>query len=207
MKVVFASNNPGKVLELQALFNEAHLNWDVIPQSKFNVSDIAETGLTFVENALLKARHASRHTGLPAIADDSGLEVIALKGAPGIYSARYAGNNATANDNMAKLLDKLHSIPKENRQAAFQCALVYLRHPEDPTPIICQGTWHGFILDNPRGQDGFGYDPLFFDPKENCTAAELSLDIKNKISHRGKAFHALLEKIAQEKDWYASTFG
>lgn len=201
MKVILASNNPGKIRELQALLEGFHLN--IVPQSELGVADIPETGLTFVENALIKARHACRVTGLPAIADDSGLEVIALHGAPGIYSARYAGEAAVAQDNIKKLLTELSSVPEENRIAFFHCVLVYLAHATDPTPLICHGSWQGVILKEPQGKNGFGYDPIFFDPKLHQSAAELPLEIKNKISHRGKALQLLLtqlpEKISLEK--------
>lgn len=200
MKIVFASHNQGKIRELQTLISESHLNWELIPQAELFVDNIPETGLTFVENALLKARHASQVTGLPAIADDSGLEVFALKGAPGIYSARYAGKNATSSANIAKLLEELRFVPEKNRRAAFQCVLVYLNYFDDPTPIISQGTWEGSILQAPQGEQGFGYDPIFFDPIQNSSAAELPLAIKNKISHRGKALNDLLAKMIKKVD-------
>ncbi len=193
MKIVFASNNPGKIHELQALVK--NLNLKIIPQSELNVTAIEETGLTFVENALLKARHACRETGLPAIADDSGLEVAALNGAPGIYSARYAGPNATAKNNIEKLLSILKNIPEERRQANFHCSLVYLSHTTDPTPLICEGTWHGRILNMPQGNHGFGYDPIFYVPDQHCSAAELDLEVKNRFSHRGQALRMLVEKL------------
>lgn len=193
MKILFASNNAGKIRELQALLTE--FNFNIVPQNELGVTDITETGLTFVENALLKARHACQITGLPAIADDSGLEVVALQGAPGIYSARYAGENATSQDNIKKLLHNLRSVPQEKRIARFHCMLVYLAHANDPTPLICHGTWEGFILNEPRGTNGFGYDPVFFDTKHNCSAAELPMDVKNKISHRGHALRSLLQQL------------
>lgn len=172
-----------------------NLNLKIIPQSELNVTAIEETGLTFVENALLKARHACRETGLPAIADDSGLEVAALNGAPGIYSARYAGPNATAKNNIEKLLSILKNIPEERRQANFHCSLVYLSHTTDPTPLICEGTWHGRILNMPQGNHGFGYDPIFYVPDQHCSAAELDLEVKNRFSHRGQALRMLVEKL------------
>lgn len=196
MKVVFASSNAGKIKELNALLKEFDLN--IIPQTELNVSDIPETGLTFVENALIKARHACRETGLPAIADDSGLEVLALNGRPGIYSARYAGEKASSQDNIHKLLDELKNVSTENRTARFHCVLVYLSHAEDPTPLICHGSWQGMILKTPRGEKGFGYDPVFFDPEQDCSAAELPLEIKNKISHRGKALHLLMSQLPEK---------
>lgn len=167
----------------------------VVSQSAFNVPDIEETGLTFVENALLKARNACMHTGFPAIADDSGLEVDALNGAPGIYSARYAGQGATDEANLQQLLDDLREIPQSGRTARFQCLMVYLRHPHDPTPRIFQGTWEGRVLDAPRGENGFGYDPVFFVPTHNCASAELEPDIKNSLSHRGQALRALVAAL------------
>lgn len=196
MKVVFASNNAGKIRELQAFLSEFDLT--LIPQDVLHVNEIPETGLSFVENAILKARHACQVTGLPAIADDSGLEVMALKGAPGIYSARYAGEKAASKDNIQKLLTELAEVPSEKRTARFQCVLVYLSHANDPTPLICQGTWEGIILNAPRGEKGFGYDPVFFEPTQNLSAAELPLDIKSRISHRGKALKLLMEQLPEK---------
>jgi XTP/dITP diphosphohydrolase len=158
-RVVLASGNAGKVREFNQLLAGAHV--EVLPQSSFGVPEAEETGLTFVENAILKARNAARHTGLPAIADDSGIEVDALNGAPGIYSARYAGAGASDEENLYKLLSALEGLPDEQRGARFQCVIAYLRHAEDPTPLICQGTWEGRILAAPRGANGFGYDPVF----------------------------------------------
>jgi XTP/dITP diphosphohydrolase len=192
-KLTFASNNQHKIKELkQILFNSPY---NIIPQSDFNVSEQAETGLTFVENAILKARNACRHTKLPAIADDSGLEVNALKGEPGIYSARYAGEKASDTDNNSKLLFQLKNIPNESRSAKFQCLIVFLRHELDPTPIICQGTWHGSIAHEPRGENGFGYDPIFYVPTHDCSAAELPPEIKNQISHRAQALRILANSL------------
>ena len=188
--IVLASSNAGKVREFNQLLGGLHL--EVVPQSNFNVADANETGLTFVENAILKARNAAQHTGLPALADDSGLEVDALNGAPGIYSARYAGEKASDTDNLQKLLGLLKNVPDENRGARFQCVLVYLRHALDPTPLICQGTWEGRILREPRGANGFGYDPVFYIPTQAGSAAELLPAIKNALSHRGQALRQLL---------------
>ena len=188
-QVVLASSNRGKVREINQMLGGLHLS--VVPQSDFKVMDADETGLTFVENALLKARNATRHTGLPAIADDSGIEVDYLNGAPGIYSARYAGKSASDEQNLRKLLDDLVGIPEEERTARFQCLMVYLRHEFDPTPIICQGTWEGRILLESRGANGFGYDPIFFVPTHNCSSAELPPEVKNKLSHRGQALRLL----------------
>lgn len=192
-RIVLASNNKGKVREIAQLL--ADKNLEVVPQSEFNIPDADETGLSFVENAILKARHAARLSGLPAIADDSGLEVDALNGAPGIYSARYAGNGATDAENNQKMLAALADTADEARSARFQCLMVFMRHAEDPTPIICQGTWEGRILRQPQGENGFGYDPLFLVPEKNCSSAELPSEIKNAMSHRGKALQALLQKI------------
>jgi len=192
-EIVLASNNPGKVREINQIL--AELDLVVRPQADFQVSEAEETGLTFVENAILKARHAARHTGLAAIADDSGLEVDALHGAPGIYSARYAGPGASDRDNLEKLLQALEDVPEERRTARFQCLMVYLRHAEDPTPVICQGTWEGRILCAPRGSGGFGYDPVFFVPTEGRSSAELPPEIKNRLSHRGQALRRLVEAL------------
>ncbi|HDK37460.1 MAG TPA: RdgB/HAM1 family non-canonical purine NTP pyrophosphatase, partial [Thiolapillus brandeum] len=166
------------------------------PQSDFNIPEIEETGLTFVENAILKARNAATLSGLPAIADDSGLEVDALKGAPGIYSARFAGPNASDADNNQKMLEALADVPDEQRTARFQCLMVYMRHELDPVPIICQGSWEGRILREPQGENGFGYDPLFFVAEKNCSAAELPAEVKNAMSHRGKALQCLLQALS-----------
>lgn len=191
-KVVFASSNVGKIRELTELLKDKHIQ--IIPQSDLGVNDIEETGLTFVENALIKARHAATLTGLPAIADDSGLAVSALHGAPGIYSARYAGRKATSADNINKLLAELEKHPDDQRQACFHCVLVYLASANDPTPLICDGIWQGTILKSPQGNHGFGYDPVFYVPEYQQTAAELSAEIKNSISHRGKALACLLKQ-------------
>lgn len=195
-RVVLASGNKGKLKEFGELLAGRAI--EVLPQSDFAVPDIEETGLTFVENALLKARNAAVHTGLPAIADDSGLEVDHLNGAPGIYSARYAGDAGSAANN-AKLLAALEGASGTQRTARFQCLLVYLRHADDPTPVICQGTWEGTILTAPRGEAGFGYDPLFYVAEEGCSSAELSAERKNQLSHRGQALRCLLAALTSEK--------
>ena len=194
-KIVLASNNKGKVREFGEMLST--LNMEVVPQATFNIDDADETGLTFVENAIIKARHASAIAGLPAIADDSGLEVDFLNGAPGIYSARYSGEGATDEKNLLKLLDVLKDVPEEKRTARFQCVLVYMRHAEDPTPIICQGSWEGIITTEPHGKNGFGYDPIFYVPEYKCTSALLNAEQKNKLSHRGIALAALLKKLSQ----------
>lgn len=192
-RVVLASSNKGKVREFSELL--AGRGMTVVPQSDFAVPDADETGLTFVENAILKARNAAVHTGLAAIADDSGLQVDYLNGAPGIYSARYAGEGGSAANN-AKLLEALADVATEQRGARFQCVLVYLRHADDPTPVICQGTWEGRILTALRGEAGFGYDPLFWVPEEGCSSAELSAERKNELSHRGQALRCLLKALS-----------
>ena len=192
-KVVLASGNAGKVREFNQLLGSEHI--EVLPQSHFGVPDAEETGLTFVENAILKARNAARHTGLPALADDSGIEVDALNGAPGIYSARYAGVGASDEDNLRKLLAAMADVPADARSARFQCLIVYLRHAEDPTPLICQGTWEGSLLAAPRGEHGFGYDPIFLVPGRGLSSAELPPDEKNRLSHRGQALRKLLEAL------------
>jgi XTP/dITP diphosphohydrolase len=194
--IVLASHNRGKLQELRDLLQGLPLT--LTPQSALNVNEAVETGLSFVENAILKARHASNATGLPAIADDSGLEVDALDGAPGIHSARYAnpqgdGNSSDA-DNNALLLARLAGIPRAQRSARFQCAIVLQRFPGDPQPLVCQGTWEGFILDAPTGGNGFGYDPLFFVPTHHCSSAELPLEVKNALSHRGQALRQLRDR-------------
>ena len=191
--IVLASSNPGKVREI----NQVLTGLDVVvrPQGEFNVLDAEETGRTFVENAILKARNAAQHTGLPAIADDSGLEFDALAGAPVIYSARYAGEGATDLKNLEKLLDALAEVPEENRSARFQCLMVYMRHADDPTPLICQGSWEGRILTAARGSNGFGYDPVFYVPTHNCASAELPAQTKNSLSHRGQALRQLVAAL------------
>jgi XTP/dITP diphosphohydrolase len=192
-RVVLASSNPGKVREFGQILGG--LDMSVAPQSEFGVPDADETGLTFVENALLKARNAASHTGLAAVADDSGIEVDALNGAPGIYSARYAGQGASDAQNLAKLLDALRDIPEAERGARFVCLIVYLRHAADPTPIIAQGVWEGRILREPRGSGGFGYDPVFWVPTHQCASAELPAEVKNSLSHRGQALRALVAAL------------
>ncbi|NRA60702.1 MAG: XTP/dITP diphosphatase [Psychrobium sp.] len=192
-QIVLATGNKGKVKELAGML--APLNIDVVAQSEFNVPDVPETGTTFIENAIIKARHAAKLTGKPAIADDSGLEVMSLAGAPGIYSARYSGENATDQSNIDKLLDVMRDTPMISRQARFVCVLVYMRHWQDPTPIICQGFWNGSITTEQDGNDGFGYDPIFYVPSEQCTSAQLSKSDKNKLSHRGQALAQLIPQL------------
>lgn len=199
-RIVLASGNRGKLTEFKQLLNDGA--FDVIAQSELQIPDVEETGLSFVENAILKARNAAQHSGLPAFADDSGLEVDALHGAPGIYSARYAGSpadNAKSNDaaNNKKLLEALTDVSAGRRSARYQCVLVFMRHANDPSPLICQGTWAGEILTAPRGDQGFGYDPLFFIPALQKTAAELPAAQKNQLSHRGQAMRLLLATLRE----------
>lgn len=193
-KVVLATSNAGKVRELAELLKDFGL--DIVAQTELGVDSVEETGLTFIENALLKARHAAQISGLPAIADDSGLAVDVLGGAPGIYSARYAGEEATDQQNLEKLLARMESVPAGQRQAQFHCVLVYLRHADDPTPLVCHGCWQGEIAQAPTGEGGFGYDPIFFIPELNCSAAELTKAEKIAVSHRGKALNMLLEALS-----------
>jgi len=193
-QIVLASNNAGKVREFNQLLHSQQLA--IVAQADFAVTEIEETGLTFVENALLKARNAAAQTGLAAIADDSGLEVDALDGAPGIYSARYAGAGASDRDNVDKLLHALHGLADPQRSARFQCVIVFLRHAGDPTPLIVQAAWEGRILHAPQGDNGFGYDPVFFVPGQHCASAELSPDVKNRLSHRGQALRKLVAALA-----------
>jgi len=192
-KVVLATGNAGKVRELASLLNDFGL--DVVAQTELNVESVEETGLTFIENAIIKARHAAKVTGLPAIADDSGLAVDVLGGAPGIYSARYAGEDASDQQNLEKLLVALNDVPDDKRQAQFHCVLVYMRRAEDPTPLVCHGSWPGVITREAAGNGGFGYDPIFFVPDTGKTAAELSREEKIAVSHRGRALKLLLEAL------------
>ncbi|WP_377149277.1 RdgB/HAM1 family non-canonical purine NTP pyrophosphatase [Pseudidiomarina halophila] len=192
-EVVLATGNQGKIRELKRLLQP--LDWHVRAQGEWNFEEAEETGLSFVENAILKARHAAQHTGLPALADDSGLAVDALGGAPGIYSARYAGASASDQDNVAKLLVALADTPAERRTASFHCVLAFMRHASDPTPVLCHGVWHGEIAMQPSGEGGFGYDPVFYLAGENCTAAQLSAEQKQQLSHRGQALRQLIQQL------------
>ena len=197
MKVVIATGNAGKLAELQAML--APLQIEAVAQSAFDVPEAEETGLTFVENAILKARNAARHCGLPAIADDSGLEVDALNGQPGIYSARYAGTPSNDAANNDKLLQALAGLPEDQRTARFQCLAVFMRDADDPVPVIAQGSWEGRILTAPRGSNGFGYDPLFFVPEQGCSSAELTAETKNRLSHRGQALALLCRQLSEQR--------
>jgi len=192
-QIVLATGNPGKVREFSDILGTSNLM--IRPQSDFGVPDADETGLTFVENALIKARNAATHTGQAAIADDSGLEVDALNGAPGIYSARYAGPQAGSEDNNRKLLHALEGLPEEERTARFICLIVYLRHADDPAPVIAQGTWEGRILTEPVGDNGFGYDPVFYVPSHQCSSAQLDPVEKNRLSHRGLAIRLFSQQM------------
>jgi XTP/dITP diphosphohydrolase len=193
IKMVLATDNAGKLSELQAMLSGGGIQ--VLPQAALGVSKVVENGASFVENAVLKARNAARQTGLPAIADDSGLEVDALSGAPGIHSARYAGANASDAENLEKLLEELRSVPANRRTARFRCVMVYVRQADDPTPVICEGTWEGCILEAPRGHNGFGYDPVFLARGLNRSSAELPAAEKNRLSHRGQALRKLTERL------------
>lgn len=192
-RVVLASGNRGKLEELARIL--APLNKSLVSQAEFSVPEVAETGLSFVENAIIKARAAALHTGLAAIADDSGLEVDFLDGAPGIHSARYSGDGDAANN--SKLLAALEGVPEAERSARFQCVLVYMRHHLDPTPLVCQGSWKGRILSAPSGEGGFGYDPLFYVPEYDCSSAQLDRGVKNRISHRARACALLASALQQ----------
>jgi XTP/dITP diphosphohydrolase len=195
-KIVLATGNKGKVKELAAMLLD--LGIEVLPQSGFDVTEVPETGSTFVENAIIKARHAAKHTGLPAIADDSGLAVDALGGQPGVYSARYSGDQATDQSNITKLLGAMADVPNDKRQAKFLCVLVYMRHADDPSPIICQGEWCGEIMTEQQGDNGFGYDPIFWVNQQNSSSAQLSPQQKNALSHRGKALKLLLAQLQNQ---------
>lgn len=196
-RLVIASNNDGKLREFTDLL--APLGIQPVAQRELGVTEAEEPAVTFVENALLKARHAARNTGLPALADDSGLAVDALGGRPGVRSARFAGDNASDADNIQALLAALGDRPEEERQAQFHCVLAYLRHADDPTPIICHGRWHGSILTRRLGDGGFGYDPVFWVPDQQCSAAQLSRADKSRISHRGRALRSLLEQLTADR--------
>lgn len=194
-RIVLASSNRGKLAEFNKLLADSP--FEVIPQAELGVEDAEETGLTFVENALLKARHASQVTGLPALADDSGLCVPHLHGAPGLYSARYSGGHGNADANNARLLREMEGVPLEQRGAFFICVLALLWHAEDPAPLIAEGRWHGRVLGAPRGEHGFGYDPLFLPHGQSQSAAELDHEVKNRLSHRGQAMAKLHARIAE----------
>ncbi len=194
MRLVLATSNKGKLAEMRPILAET--GFDAVPQSEFGFADAEETGHTFVENALLKARNACRHTGLPALADDSGLIIDALDGAPGLISAHYAGVHGDSAGNIAKVLAEMADLENPVRTARFYSCIVLLKHAEDPQPIIAEGIWHGEILPAPQGDGGFGYDPIFFDPEHGCSAAQLPAELKNRISHRGRALAQLRAKLA-----------
>lgn len=188
-KLVLASGNAGKLLEMRQLLSEVDVQ--TVSQGELGIADVEETGKTFIENAILKARQASAASGLPALGEDSGLCVAALNGAPGLYSARYAGSPSNAAANVDKLLHELRDVPAESRHAHFYCALVLLRHPDDPMPLMCEGTWEGRILETRRGSGGFGYDPVFYDPLVGLSAAQMDAGSKHRVSHRGQALMKL----------------
>jgi XTP/dITP diphosphohydrolase len=194
-RVVLASGNVGKLREMSALL--APLGFELIAQSTLGIDSAPETGTTFVENALIKARHAARLAKLPAISDDSGIEVDALEGRPGVYSARFAGENASDRDNLRKLLTELHDVPTEFRQARYHCVMVFVRAVHDPEPVLAHGTWEGHIGTEPRGSGGFGYDPIFIPAGMHSTAAQLPPEQKNKLSHRAQALLALVAELQQ----------
>ncbi len=196
-KIVLASGNAGKVREINNLFEGYGI--EIVPQSDFNVPDVAETGTTFVENAIIKARFAAEYTGLPALSDDSGIEVDALDARPGVYSARYAGENATDKDNNNKMLEELDGVRETERTARYQCLIVFMRSHTDPVPIITQGSWEGQILSAPEGNGGFGYDPIFYVPSQKCSGGNLPLEVKNTLSHRAIALKAMLEEFKKHK--------
>jgi XTP/dITP diphosphohydrolase len=187
-RIVLATGNAGKLKEIREIFSG--LDVGIVAQSDFDTPEAIEDGLSFVENAIIKARNAAAHTGLPVLSDDSGIEVDALSGEPGIHSARYAGNDES---NIQRLLRELDGVPDDKRTARFQCVMVYLRHTSDPVPVIAQGSWEGRILQAPQGEGGFGYDPVFYVPERGCSAAELSAEDKNTLSHRGKALRQMLD--------------
>ncbi|OJY89917.1 MAG: non-canonical purine NTP pyrophosphatase, RdgB/HAM1 family [Lysobacterales bacterium 63-13] len=197
MKWVLASGNAGKLVEIREVLADSPV--ELVAQDELGIGDAEETGATFVENAILKARHAARISGLPALGDDSGLCVDALAGAPGLLSARYAGEHGNSAANIAKLLDALKDVPEAARSAHFFCIIVLLRHPDDPAPLIAEGRWQGRILEAPRGHGGFGYDPIFFDPSRNASAAELEATVKNRISHRGQALARVRELLGDAR--------
>ena len=194
--LVLASGNAGKLRELAAMLQP--LGWAVRPQGDWRLDEVAEDGLSFIENALIKARHAARVTGLPALGDDSGLVVDALDGRPGIYSSRYAGESADDQANNRKLLRELSGVEERARGAHFYCAMALMRHANDPTPLLATGRWRGRILESPAGSGGFGYDPLFQVPEQGCSSAELPTAVKNRLSHRGQALAALIRQIETE---------
>lgn len=194
-RIVLASGNAGKIRELTELLGPIGL--EVVPQSQWQVEECEETGLTFVENAILKARNAARHTGLPALADDSGIEVDYLQGQPGIYSARYSGPEGDDRQNNEKLLAALQDVPPQRRTARFRCVMAFLAHADDPSPILAEGTWEGLVATEPRGNRGFGYDPIFYLPEFGCTSAELAVAEKNRLSHRGQAVRTMAERLRQ----------
>lgn len=195
LDIVLASTNPGKIAEIKNLLSDLPIK--IVPQSKFDIPPVEETGTTFVENAIIKARHAAKHSGLPAIADDSGLTVDALGGAPGVRSARYAGENASDEERIVKLLAELQKTGKDDRDACYHCVIALMGTDLEPAPLLCHGIWEGEILKEPRGDKGFGYDPVFYIPTHDCSVAELAEEEKNAISHRGQAMEQLIEVLEE----------
>lgn len=195
LDIVLASTNPGKIAEIKKLLSDLPIK--IVPQSKFDIPPVEETGTTFVENAIIKARHAAKHSGLPAIADDSGLTVDALGGAPGVRSARYAGENASDEERIVKLLAELQKTGKDDRDACYHCVIALMGTDLEPAPLLCHGIWEGEILKEPRGDKGFGYDPVFYIPTHDCSVAELAEEEKNAISHRGQAMEQLIEVLEE----------
>ena len=192
-KIVLASGNLNKVREINALLSNT--SYEIIPQSEFNVIEADETGTTFLENALIKARNAAQHTKYPVIADDSGIEVDALDGKPGVFSSRYAGPNASDKDNLNKLIKNIKGLDPKDCHARFICSMVFLENMNEKDPIVVEGVWKGYVVVNPCGKNGFGYDPIFYIPSLGCTSAELSDDKKNELSHRGQALRLLIQRI------------
>lgn len=192
-KIILASKNAGKLKEIRNLLSDLPI--ELISAIELDIPDVEETGKTFIDNAIIKARNAAKHTGMPALADDSGLAIDALDGAPGIFSARYAGENATDIDRIQKVLRELKNVPDEKRGAQFHCAIVLVRNADDKSPLICEGIWPGSILHKPQGNNGFGYDPIFYVPSKDCSSAELDPDLKDAISHRGLALAEFRKKI------------
>ena len=195
-RVVLASNNTGKLREIGDMLKGLYM--EVLLQAQFQVPEVEETGLTFVENAILKARNAARYSGLPAIGDDSGIEIDALGGKPGIYSARYAGTGSSDEDNLRKLIGEIRQLPEQDRRARFVCCMAYLRHADDPDPVLARGVWEGIAITEPRGSNGFGYDPVFYVATHDCTSAELPPAVKNQLSHRGQALYQLMKNLKAE---------
>ncbi len=194
-KIVLATGNLNKVKEINAIVESIPVV--VLPQSQFQIKEAVETGTTFIENAIIKARNASEQTGLPAIADDSGIEVDALNGEPGVYSSRYSGPDSNDQKNLEKLIENIKNVPEERRSCRYWCVMVYLKHAKDPTPVVCQASWEGQLITTPMGSNGFGYDPIFWIPSQKATAAQITLEQKNSMSHRAKALKMLFAHLQE----------